>query len=382
MTFQPTPEAAAALLRAVRPGDYARTRNHIDGAVTHLSPYLTHGFLHVPDVIAALRLPCHHRLAFELGWREYFHHAWRHDGAAIFASLHEGPLPDEAYARELPSDVREGRTAVPAVDQLVRGLYATGYLHNHARMWLASYLVHLRKVHWRTGADWLYAHLLDGDLASNHLSWQWVAGTGSHKPYLFNADNVARYAPAPWHSPGTVIDASHEALDRLARSPQPCAAEPGAYEGIGEPNLDTAPPATFGFGAPLADAVRARDVWLVHPWSLVDPPAGTLPVAVLDIAFHRTWPWNTRRWQFIAARMAALTPLRWIGEADSLCAALRSARSVQGIGNLHLGEAFADFDLQPMPRAFADPPRRCRSFSTFWAKVQPRPTKKSQEAIP
>jgi deoxyribodipyrimidine photo-lyase len=53
--------------------------------------------------------------------------------------------------------------------------------------------------------------LLDGDLASNHLSWQWVAGTGSSKPYLFNADNVARYAPAPWHSQGSVIDQSYEA---------------------------------------------------------------------------------------------------------------------------------------------------------------------------
>ncbi|MGC8035725.1 FAD-binding domain-containing protein, partial [Salmonella enterica] len=74
---------------------------------------------------------------------------------------------------------------------------------NHARMWLASYVVHLRKVHWRAGADWMVGHLLDGDLASNHLSWQWVAGTGSHKPYLFNAENVAKYAPAEWHSPGT-----------------------------------------------------------------------------------------------------------------------------------------------------------------------------------
>jgi deoxyribodipyrimidine photo-lyase len=86
-------------------------------------------------------------------------------------------------------------------------------------MWLASYVVHVRKVDWRIAADWLYGHLLDGDLASNHLSWQWVAGTGSSKPYLFNADNVARYAPAPWHSSGSVIDQSYEALDRLAREP-------------------------------------------------------------------------------------------------------------------------------------------------------------------
>ncbi len=84
-------------------------------------------------------------------------------------------------------------------------------------MWSASDVVHLRKVHWRVAAVWLYGHLLDGDLASNHLSWQWVAGTGSRKPCLFNADNVARYAPAAWHSPGSVIDRSYEALDAIAR---------------------------------------------------------------------------------------------------------------------------------------------------------------------
>ena len=95
---------------------------------------------------------------------------------------------------------------MPVIDEAVRTLFATGTLHNHARMWLASSVVHVRKVHWRVGADWLYGHLLDGDLASNHLSWQWVAGTGSRKPYLFNAGNVARYAPAAWHSPGSVID--------------------------------------------------------------------------------------------------------------------------------------------------------------------------------
>jgi deoxyribodipyrimidine photolyase len=82
-------------------------------------------------------------------------------------------------ARELPADIREATTGVPVVDMAVRTLYATGMLHNHARMWLASYVVHVRKVHWRCGADWLYGHLLDGDLASNHLGWQWVAGTGS-----------------------------------------------------------------------------------------------------------------------------------------------------------------------------------------------------------
>jgi deoxyribodipyrimidine photo-lyase len=373
-SFEPTPAAAAARLAAVRADDYARTRNHLDGAVTRLSPYLTHGFLHAPDVMAALGLAPPHKLAFEIGWREFFHHAWRHDGDAIFASLHAGPLPDAAYARELPADIREGRCGVPAIDQAVRALYATGYLHNHARLWLASYVVHLRKVHWRAGADWLYAHLLDGDLASNHLSWQWVAGTGSHQPYLITAANVQRHAGAAWHSPGTAIDAAPEALDRVARSSQAvAAAEPGAHDGVEEPALHGAPPADLGFGAPETAAVQGRDVWLLHPWSLADPPREALAVAVLDASFHRAWPWSRRRWRFVGTRLAALTPLRWIGDAPALRAALASARRVRGVHDPHLGPAFDGLELSPSPRAFADPAERCRSFSAFWSRQQTTP---------
>ena len=237
--FEPTPDAARARLAAVRPAAYARTRSALDGAVTRLSPYLTHGLLTLPEVLRAVdarqALPVQHKFVYELGWRAYFRHVWAGRGDAILQSLHPGPLPDAAYARELPADLREARTGVPAIDQAVRQLYASGWLHNHARMWLASYTVHLRKVHWRAGADWMLGHLLDGDLASNHLSWQWVAGTGSHKPYLFNADNVARYAPQAWHSDGTVIDTGYDVLARLAAAPcavgAPAPAAPGARSG-------------------------------------------------------------------------------------------------------------------------------------------------------
>ena len=184
-SFEPTLAAAHARLAAVQTEAYARSRNFLDGAVTRLSPYITHGLLTLPEVLRAVHarrpLEVGHKFVYELAWREYFAHVWRHEGERIFTSLHAGPLPDDAYERALPIDIRQARTGVPVIDQAVRELYATGWLHNHARMWLASYVVHVRRVHWRAGADWLYGHLLDGDLASNHLSWQWVAGTGSRK---------------------------------------------------------------------------------------------------------------------------------------------------------------------------------------------------------
>jgi deoxyribodipyrimidine photo-lyase len=177
--YPPTRAAALARAQRIRPDAYARTRNHLDGAVTGLSPYLTHGVLTLPELLAQVlerhALPVQHKLVFELGWREYFRHVWRHVGDGILESLHPGPLPEGCYAPEVHADIRSASTGVPVIDQAVRTLYATGTLHNHARMWLASYVVHVRRVHWRAGADWLVAHLLDGDLASNHLSWQWPA---------------------------------------------------------------------------------------------------------------------------------------------------------------------------------------------------------------
>jgi deoxyribodipyrimidine photo-lyase len=375
--FAPTLAAARSRIAAVRPAAYARTRNAIDGAVSGLSPYITHGLVSLTDVLAGVAarhaLAVRHKFVYELGWRAYFRHVWQRRGAGILQSLHEGPLPDAAYRAGLPADIRRGCTGVPAIDMAVRTLHATGMLHNHARMWLASYVVHLRKVHWRAGADWLYGHLLDGDLASNHLSWQWVAGTGSHKPYLFNADNVLRYAPPAWHSPGSVIDASYESLERLARRPTPV--EPGAADGIvpPEPPLRGAPPDGLATTGPDPSLVRGREVWLVHPWNLGELPSlppGTLVLGVFVDDFHRAWPWSDRRWHFVGTRMAALTPHRWRGDAAAIGAALAAARRVRSVDELHLAPWLARWaGCVAAPALFPPVAGRCDSFSQWWMQA-------------
>ena len=380
--YEPTLAAAQARIAAVRPSAYERTRNALDGAVSRLSPYITHGFVTLADVLAGVAerhaLDVQHKFVYELGWRAYFRHVWQHRGGGILQSLHEGLLPEEAYAHELPADIRQARTGVPVIDEAVRALYATGMLHNHARMWLASYVVHVRKVHWRAGADWLYGHLLDGDLASNHLSWQWVAGTGSSKPYLFNADNVARYAPAPWHSPRSVIDQSYEALDELARQP-PLASRPGTGARLDcpptpEPGLLPDPPDDLGCTLPRADSVAGRDVWLVHPWSLGALPAtlgaDTVILGVIVADFHRGWPWSAQRWRFVGSRMAELATERWHGDAAAIGAALKGARSVRSIDEPHLAPWLAKWAAcESAPALFPPVDRRCDSFSQWWTRV-------------
>ena len=386
--FEPTLQAAFSRLEAVRPDRYSRTRNALDGAVTGLSPYLTHGILGMQTAANFIHqryaLGFEDKLVFEFAWREFFQHVWgtaAKEGDAILDDMH-GTLPSAgAYSPTLPPAIREARTGVPAIDAAVRTLYATGYLHNHARMWLASYVVHLRKIHWRAGADWLYGHLLDGDLASNHLSWQWVAGTFSSKPYLFNADNVLKFAPAAardaWSSPHTVIDQSYEALDIMARSSRAAGPERGQHAGMAEPALHSAVLASFMPLAPaeLAQAaiksIADKSVELIHPWSLSPRQGDAVRLGVIHLPAHAAWPWSERRWRFVLAAMHEVCDAIWIGDLHQL--ELPGARDVSAQATLFPGyrDALAAVArLTPQPRLFPEPRMACRSFSKFYGRVQ------------
>jgi deoxyribodipyrimidine photo-lyase len=229
------------------------------------------------------------------------------------------------------------------------------------------------------GPGWLHGHLLDGDLASNHLSWQWVAGTASRKPYVFNADNVARHAPAPWHSPGSVIDTSYEALDRVARHPaaapaaEPQAPAPAGATGPDNPRLSGEPPAALGLRAPDADAVSGRAVWLVHPWCLGELPRLPPDTAVIGIAvadFHRLWPWSEQRWHFVGSRMAELARERWHGDANAIGLALQGARCVRSVDEPHLAPWLTRWArCESAPALFPVVDRRCDSFSQWWRRA-------------
>lgn len=400
-TFTPTREAALAQLATVNPEAYARSRNFLEGAVTRLSPYLTHGLLSLREVYTAVHarhpLEPQHKLVFELGWRAYYRHVWAHRGDGILQSLHAGLHPEAAYATTMPADVQEARTGIPAIDLAVRTLYATGYVHNHARMWLASYLVHLRKVHWRVGAQWMLGYLLDGDVASNSLSWQWVAGTGSVKPYLFNAENVAKYAPAPWHSFGTVLDTTYEALDAMARSPQAVHPEPLASSctGLAPPALHTSPltgdeATARAWEDPTAvdpAALQGRDVWLHHLWALhADPALAHADAAHIGVGFaecHAATPWSAQRWGFVSQGLQATTAQRWWGNPQTVAHALRHARSVHWHPDPHGNAALAQLadalrhhgtatrtGPVEVPALFGTVRPLCPSFASWWKQAR------------
>lgn len=196
-------KAAEAALQQIDPSGYAKTRNFLTGKVTHLSPYIRYGVLSLAEVrdFALKKVQNKddaEKLVQELGWRDYWQRLYAEKGEAIWKNQedYKTGYAAEVYAAELPADVEQGTTAMVCIDSFSRELRATGYLHNHARMWMAAYLVHWRHVSWQAGAKWFLQHLLDGDPASNNLSWQWVASTFSHKPYFFNRENLENYTNA------------------------------------------------------------------------------------------------------------------------------------------------------------------------------------------
>jgi deoxyribodipyrimidine photo-lyase len=122
---------------------------------------------------------------------------------------------------------QQGRTGIEGFDDWARELVETGWLHNHARMWFASIWVFTLGLPWVLGADFFLRHLLDGDPASNTLSWRWVAGVQTPgKTYLATAENIARFTEGRYRPRGlaAVATAVDEPPPPEARPLPPAAA--------------------------------------------------------------------------------------------------------------------------------------------------------------
>ncbi len=211
-------------LSALDPAAYGRTRNHLDGAVTRLSPFIRHGALtldHVRNIALEKAGPKEaEKFIQQLTWRDYWQRLYARYPERIWSDVEEyktGFGPDD-YADEMPSDVLSAETGTACIDQFLDQLITTGWIHNHARLYLAGYICHWRRVKWQAGARFFLAHLLDGDPASNNLSWQWAASTFSHKPYFFNLENVAKFS-------GPDIDTRYNNNKELAGSYEDLAAK-------------------------------------------------------------------------------------------------------------------------------------------------------------
>lgn len=201
-------------IESIDPISYGRSRNYVDGAVTYLSPYISRGVISTRQVLLAMlkkgyKLNEMESFIKELSWRDYFQRT------AQVKSI-EQPIKQEQHpirSWKMPAAIIHGNTGIVAIDKAINELYATGYMHNHARMYTASIVCNIAQCLWKLPAKWMYYHLLDGDWASNNLSWAWVAGSNSLKKYYANQENINRYMHS--NQRGTFLDVSYEDFPEL-----------------------------------------------------------------------------------------------------------------------------------------------------------------------
>lgn len=202
-----TRAAALARLAAFLPRAglaYAARRNEdVPGHphVSNLSPYLRHRLVTEAEVITATR--SHHpqgadKFLAEVWWRTYWK-GWLELRPGVWVDYRQGltaamnRVQTESGLRRVWEEACLGQTGIDGFDHWAQELAQTGYLHNHARMWFASIWIFTLRLPWELGADFFLRHLIDGDPASNTLSWRWVAGLHTPgKTYAATPDNIAK----------------------------------------------------------------------------------------------------------------------------------------------------------------------------------------------
>ena len=188
LDYIPTRAAALARLEEFLPhaGSYAADRNFVRPGhpnISRLSPWVQKRLLLEEEVVAAARerwsFESVEKFVQEVYWRTYWK-GWLEQRPEAWSRWVEAvPRLRDALSAEQRSTLAAalaGRTGIAGFDDWAKELVATGYLHNHARMWFASIWVFTLRLPWELGATFFYEHLLDGDVASNTLSWRWVAG--------------------------------------------------------------------------------------------------------------------------------------------------------------------------------------------------------------
>jgi deoxyribodipyrimidine photo-lyase len=200
-------------INSIDPVSYAQTRNYLTGSVTYLSPYISRGVISTKQVLEIVLEKTDHpadatKLIQELAWREYYQRIWQHIEEDMFEDIRNRYTG--ITHKQIPTALLEANTGINSIDTAIQTLYETGYMHNHLRMYLASITCNIAKSHWSLPSQWMYYHLLDGDLASNTCSWQWVAGSFSGRQYYCNQENINKYTGS--NQQQTFLDTTYEEL--------------------------------------------------------------------------------------------------------------------------------------------------------------------------
>lgn len=172
---------------------YAKTHNSLEKDTSLLSGYIKFGNISIREVYYAFK--SNHAFIRQLYWRDFYAQIMFYFPQVIGHSLkpnynklkwHHNPSWFKAWC--------QGMTGVPVVDAGMRQLNATGYMHNRARLLVASYLVKTLLIDWREGEEYFASKLIDYDPANNNGNWQWISGGGADSQPYFRIFNPYRQA--------------------------------------------------------------------------------------------------------------------------------------------------------------------------------------------
>ncbi|KAK4483947.1 hypothetical protein RD792_011157 [Penstemon davidsonii] len=229
--------------------EYSKNRRKVDTATTSfLSPHLHFGEVSVRKVFNLARIKqvlwtnegnkageeSVNLFLKSIGLREYsrymsFNHPHSHERPLLGHLRYFPWVVDEGYFKAW----RQGRTGYPLVDAGMRELWATGWLHDRIRVVVSSFFVKVLQLPWRWGMKYFWDTLLDADLESDALGWQYITGTIpdgrefdrvdnlQFEGYKFdpNGEYVRRWLPElirlptewihhPWNAPESVLQAA------------------------------------------------------------------------------------------------------------------------------------------------------------------------------
>lgn len=198
---EPAANRQLDLFLAQSVADYADGRNlPATAGTSRLSPHLHFGEIGPRQILHQLLLNSGGQpqpksgveiYCKEIIWREFAYQLLYH-----FPEMIDAPL-DKRFARFPWPPVddntlyrwQRGRTGVPIIDAGMRELWHTGWMHNRVRMIVASYLIKNLLIPWQCGENWFRDTLVDADLASNAMGWQWCAGSGADAAPYFRVFN-------------------------------------------------------------------------------------------------------------------------------------------------------------------------------------------------
>jgi deoxyribodipyrimidine photo-lyase len=325
----------------------------------------------------------------QLAWRDFFQRVWQGLGDAINEDIRREQ--EGVIHRLLPAAIAAGNTGIEGIDTGISRLKDTGYMHNHLRMYTAFLTANLAGAHWRLPAQWLYAHLLDGDWGSNALSWQWVAGTFSNKKYIANQENINRYTDT--NQKGTYIDIDYERL-AIAPVPEVLQEQSTAAEVLpfADCDADALRFAAAKFGLPLFDVAntikenrivestsqveqRVDGRLIIHNYYQLDPEfQSTRPgtrLLLLEPSVFEQYPISAKCVEFMFSLASEIPGIQVIvGEFDALMSALEPLGDVEVVFQEHpLNRHYRGIEI---PREWLAPELEgsFSSFFSYWKKVE------------